>query len=403
MAADDLNAPLGQDTTKKRSALPLVLGKAIVGSLGLFVILFALWALFVDDPLGGEPMVVVSTDTRGQPAQKPDEITIVSAIPGIPAGVPPTAPPALPPAPENPPGTQTITIIDGTTGKRSEILIPAPGATPGAAPEKRIANFDARLVEASRHGPIPRIGPDGGRPAEAYARPVHLPKPNVPRIVVVIGGLGIGTGAATEAINKLPGPVTLAFMPYGAEIERAVARARGQGHEVLLQVPMEPNDYPENDPGPQTLLTSLSSEQNLDRLHWLMSRFQGYVGITNALGARFTATEKALAPVLREAGKRGLLYLDDGSSPRSLAGRMAGTSNVPFAKAEVSIDATPTAVEIDRALARLEAMARERGFAIGMASALPVTIERITQWAKTAESRGFTLVPLSAVVTKPKA
>ena len=103
MAADDLNAPLGQDTTKKRSALPLVLGKAIVGSLGLFVILFALWAVFVDDPLGGEPTVVVSTDTRGQPAQKPDEITIVSAIPGIPAGVPPTAPPALPPRPKTRP------------------------------------------------------------------------------------------------------------------------------------------------------------------------------------------------------------------------------------------------------------------------------------------------------------
>ena len=57
-----------------------------------------------------------------------------------------------------------------------------------------------------------------------------------------------------------------------------VARARGEGHEVLLQVPMEPFDYPDNDPGPQTLLTSLDAGQNIDRLHWLMSRFQGYVG-----------------------------------------------------------------------------------------------------------------------------
>jgi uncharacterized protein len=396
VAADDLNAPLGQDTSKKKAALPVVLGKAIVGSLAVFVGVFAVWALMVDDPFGGEPTVVVSTDVRGQPAQKADEIAIVSATPTAPPGAPPAAPPG---APENPPGTQTITIIDGTTGKRSEILITAPAAVP----EKRGANFDARLVEASRHGPIPRIGPDGGRPAEAYARPVHLPKPNVPRVVIVINGLGISTGTTAEAINKLPGPVTLAFTPYGAEIERAVARARGAGHEVLLQVPMEPVDYPDNDPGPQTLLTSLSSEQNLDRLHWLMSRFQGYVGITNAMGARFTATDKALSPVLREAGKRGLLYLDDGSSPRSLAGRMAGTSNVPFAKSEVTIDATPTAIEIDRALARLEAMARERGFAIGVASALPITIERITQWAKTAENRGFALVPVSAVVTKAKA
>ena len=104
---------------------------------------------------------------------------------------------------------------------------------------------------------------------------------------------------------------------------------------MLLQAPMEPFDYPDNDPGPQTLLTSLSADQNIDRLHWLMSRFQGYVGIVNYMGARFTATEQALAPVLKEAAQRGLIYVDDGSSPRSLAGQIAGANNLPFAKAEV--------------------------------------------------------------------
>ena len=98
---------------------------------------------------------------------------------------------------------------------------------------------------------------------------------------------------------------------------------------------MEPFDYPDNDPGPQTLLTSLDAEQNIDRLHWLMSRFQGYVGIANYMGARFTASEQALAPVLRETAKRGLIYFDDGSSPRSLAGQIAGANNLAFAKADV--------------------------------------------------------------------
>ena len=153
---------------------------------------------------------------------------------------------------------------------------------------------------------------------------------------------------------------------------------------MLLQVPMEPFDYPDNDPGPQTLLMSLSAEQNIDRLHWLMSRFQGYVGITNYMGARFTATEQALAPVLKETGKRGLIYFDDGSSPRSLAGQIAGANNLPFAKAEIVLDAVPTPAHIDRALTRLEAMARERGVAVGVASAVPASIERIAQWAKAA-------------------
>ena len=101
-------------------------------------------------------------------------------------------------------------------------------------------------------------------------------------------------------MSKLPGTVTFAFTPYGTDLDTAGRAAREKGHEVLLQVPMEPYDYPDNDPGPQTLLSSLSAEQNVDRLHWLFSRMQGYVGVTNFMGARFTASDSALAPVLRE-------------------------------------------------------------------------------------------------------
>jgi len=106
--------------------------------------------------------------------------------------------------------------------------------------------------------------------------------------------------------------------------------------------------------------------------------------------------------VLRETANRGLIYLDDGTSSRSLAGQIAGENRFAFAKAEVVIDAVPTAAEIDRALKRLETAARERGIAVGIAGALPVAIERIAKWAKAAEARGFTLVPISAVANKPK-
>jgi len=162
-------------------------------------------------------------------------------------------------------------------------------------------------------------------------------------------------------------------VPYGGDLERQAALSRAGEHELLLQVPMEPFDYPDNDPGPQTLLTSLDAGQNVDRLHWLMARMQGYVGIANFMGARFSASEQALAPVLREAAKRGLIYFDDGSSPRSLASQIAGANNVAFAKSDVTIDAVATAADIDRALARLETIARDRGTAIGTASALPVS------------------------------
>jgi polysaccharide deacetylase 2 family uncharacterized protein YibQ len=387
--ADDLSAPLGQDTKpKKRFTLPIRIPHALAGVLGLGLLVFAAWVVFAEDPLGGEPMIVVSADAR-PPAQ----------------GGGKTGEPATPPAPiteaasadkGSAPAGKTITIIDGMSGKRQEVPI-GPGDAKAPAIEQR-------MIESSRHGTLPKIAADGARPADAYARPVQLSfdKVSGPRVAIVLGGLGIGSAGTFEALGKLPAPITLAFAPYGTDLGRWIARARGEGHEVLLQVPMEPFDYPDNDPGPQTLLTTLTAAQNIDRLHWFMSRFQGYIGIANYMGARFTASETAVEPLLRETGKRGLIYFDDGSSARSAAGQIAGATNVPFAKADVVLDAAPTQAAIDAALARLEAIARERGSAIGTATALPASIERIATWAKAAQNRGIILVPISMLAIKPK-
>jgi hypothetical protein len=163
---------------------------------------------------------------------------------------------------------------------------------------------------------------------------------------------------------------------------------------------MEPFDYPDNDPGPQSLLTSLDAGQNIDRLYWAMSRFQGYVGIENYMGARFTSSEAALSPVLREIGKRGLIYVDDGSSQRSVAGQIAGANGLGFAKADLNLDMLPTGADVERALGRLETIARERGVVVGVVGVLPAAVDRIAAWAKNAEARGVLLVPISAVVRR---
>jgi uncharacterized protein len=407
MTADDLSTPLGQHRQVRRErGFPVVLSYGAVGLLALFPAVFVLWAVVGEDPFGGEPKAAVPIDLRVAAGTNKSD-----ASAGAPAGAASQIPgrddataAKSPPATEVPAATRTVTIIDGKTGARQEVAIPvpAPGNAPGAvdAPPPP----DQKFVEMTPHGPIPKIADDGARPADAFARPVKpLPgKPDAPRIALIVGGLGVSASTTAEAIAKLPAAVTLALMPYGANVERLAAQARAAGHEILLQVPMEPFGYPDNDPGPQTLLTSLTPEQNLERLHWLMGRFQGYVGVADAMGARFTASEQSFAPVLRETAKRGLIYVDDGSNPRSVAGRIAGANSLPFAKADLVLDSVPTAGEIDHALGRLEMAARERGMAVGMASALPVAIEHIAKWAKAAESRGLLLVPISAAVSKAK-
>jgi polysaccharide deacetylase 2 family uncharacterized protein YibQ len=419
MATDDLSAPLGQEVKPRRRfpiAISQALPQAIGGALALFLGVFVIWAIVADDLLGGEPMVAVPIDLHA--ALAPKKAATGSApeaqvTPGLgrsdsPGGDGPVTI-AVPPAQGNAgnagPGsagnTRTVTIIDGKTGARQDVVIPAEGKGAGG-PEGQ--TLDQKFVEMTPHGPIPKVAADGTRPAEAFAQPVKpLPgRPDAPRIALIVGGLGVSANVTADAISKLPGAVTLAFMPYSYDVDHLAGRARREGHEVLLQAPMEPFGYPDNDSGPQTLLTSLTPEQNVERLYWLMSRFHGYVGIAGAMGARFTASEQSFAPILRETANRGLIFVDDGANPRSVAGRIAGANNLPFAKADIIVDSVPTPAEIDHALGRLEMAARERGVVVGMASALPVSIERIAKWAKAVEGRGLQLVPITAVALKPR-
>ena len=159
MAADDLSAPLGQD--KRRSAARAAdraFRRCSPGVLGLFVLVFVGWALFVDDPLGGEPMAVVATESAGRNRQARRRPATASSIPATTGrsrqGAVRDSGHAAPPSPP-PPGSKTITIIDGTSGKRQEVIIP--GKSSGNAPK---APVDQRLLEtiAPRRDPEDRAG-----------------------------------------------------------------------------------------------------------------------------------------------------------------------------------------------------------------------------------------------------
>ena len=394
-AADELSAPLGQkpERNKRRLRLPFTAMQALAVLLGLVLVGFATIALFTDNPFGGEPVVRVALRQAPAVDEKPATTT---------ASHPEPAAKATPRQPAS--GEKTVTIIDGSSGKRQDVVIggDAGAKTDPEATSAMMPGIDPRLLEKSRYGMIPVVA-DGLKPFTAYAANADRARAaKMPVIAIVVGGLGVGAAKTVDAIMKLPPAVTLAFTPYGADPTKLAERARAQRHEILLQVPMEPFDYPDNDPGPQTLLTTLAPEQNLDRLYWHLSRIQGYAGIANFMGARFVATDTVMQPIIREAAKRGLGYLDDGSTPRSAAAALAAGQAMPFAKAEFAIDAVPTSAEIDRALIKLETIARERGLAVGVASALPISIERIAAWVKTLDSRGIMLVPLTTAMLKSK-
>jgi polysaccharide deacetylase 2 family uncharacterized protein YibQ len=232
-----------------------------------------------------------------------------------------------------------------------------------------------------------------------YSRPFDA-NDRRPRVAIVISELGLSSAATTASIQQTPPDVSLAFSPYADNLERWIGLARAAGHEVLLNLPMEPINFPANDPGPRALLTSLSAQQNLERLDWVLGRIDGYVGVTNHMGSRFTTMSDALKPVLAAINGRGLMFVDSRASARSIAAKMASDIGLPRAINDRQIDQEASRPAIDGRLAEIERIARETGSAVAMAQPYPVTLERLNAWLATLETKGLVLAPVTAIANR---
>ncbi|WP_417767988.1 divergent polysaccharide deacetylase family protein [Stappia sp.] len=389
MAGNDLSTPLGLG---KKRYLNLPLGLIGAGVITVLLTTAMVWIGVVNDPLGGEPTASVPLE-RSLDGLSARDFGVVEIRPSLPdqgqeAG--------------QGPGQRAETL-----GPRFE---PKPageqnsGPHPSEAARASTASLsvrpDARVIEAGPHGALPAVSESGLRPLDVYARPASQSFSSVPKIAIIVGGLGLSQTGTQAAIDRLPPDITLAFAPYGASIDRWMQQARRDGHELLLQLPMEPFDYPDNDPGPHTLLVSNSAGELRDRLAWLLSRMSNYVGVMNYMGARFTATETSLELLFGEITRRGLMYVDDGSSSRSNATATASGMRTPFSHADLVIDDVPRPKEITARLLQLEGTARAQGIAVGVASALPVTIDELAKWSRDLEERGLQLVPISASIDR---
>ncbi len=258
---------------------------------------------------------------------------------------------------------------------------------------------------------LPQRGPGNRTPLATYAAPFDASDKH-PRVVLVIDGAGMNQDQTLHLLNDLPGAVDVAFSAYMDEdkADGLAAVARQTGHECLVSIPMEPNNFPLADEGARQLMEGHDADANRQDLEWALSRLPGCVGATGAsdgmAGERFAQSGLGFGQVLEEVGKRGLLYLD----PRTGAPALANAPETPISVVDLVIDQSPnpeqpvTADMIDQRLAELEKLATERGTAIGLAGPpQPVMLERIAVWAHGLAARGVTLAPLSAVQAVPKA
>jgi len=396
----DLNAPLGQGLKKRppRKRNPRrMFGYAFLGVFSLAIAGLSGWAAFAPDSL-------LRTEAPGTSVETPQAST---------------ERPASPTKPKVAGGS--LRQSGARSGAHVEEMLTDDGATvtkytprsrdgdgpalisagPMRGQDPRMAALpNEDLIEDTPQGRLPIVGPDGLRPMDQYARPWSGARGT--RIGLVVGGLGLSQTGTQRAIRDLAPEVTLAFAAAGNSLQRWMQDARRDGHEILLQIPMEPFDYPDNAPGPHALLVSRGATKNLAELHRSMGQITNYTGIMNYLGGRFLSEADALEPLMRDLGKRGLLFLDDGTSAQSLSGTLSGAFGVPHGFADLVLDSELSRNAILRKLDELERVARRNGTAIGVASAFDESVATIAEWMEEAGGRGIEFVGISAVVNDPQ-
>ena len=255
------------------------------------------------------------------------------------------------------------------------------------------------ITEETETGPLPVIAPDGRQPWLEYSRGFKRAD-RKPRIALIISNLGLSDTYTKATLELLPEDITLSFSHVAPRLKSWVREARQKGHEILLDIPMEPIGFPKNDPGRATLLTSSNEVENLNRLEHIMKQAGGYVGLLGTLGTKFMLHSETFLPVLRSIKQRGLIYVDSRSTSRSLGPELASSIQLPKAFNNVFVDKEPSQEKIKNKLDELERIALKRRFAVGIAQPLPITIEILSQWTKGLKTKQISLAPITAIVDK---
>ncbi len=269
--------------------------------------------------------------------------------------------------------------------------------------------FVASKKEQERQETASLIDP----PPVPLKRPDNIPAPirtaslnagaATPRVAILLRGVGRNDRNSEFAVSSLPPAISMAVAPYVGSAQQWAAQARERGHEVIIQVPLEPSDYPNTDPGPETLLVSSTPTINASRLRTVLDRFSGYSGVTSYFGGKLLQSEAALRPFLEDIKSRGLIYISEPNASQALVRKLAGELGVLYGGADVVVDTYQTPEQIQKGLEELVGVARQKGSAIGLAYASRSSIEQLRIWSETVAEKGVTLVPVGVLAQTPGA
>jgi len=302
------------------------------------------------------------------------------------------------------PGTPTV--IQQTHSLRG-VILPEPIEPNGHPPHAGLAYEEKALeevyapdvppVEIASAPPTDEIVHAGPQPLWLQnALAFNAPK-GAPMIAIVIDDMGVDRKRSKHMWQDVPAPLTLSFMTYADDLVDQTRAAHKQGHELMLHMSMEPSSA-SIDAGPNVLMTAMDSAEIRSLANWGMDRFEGFVGVNNHMGSRFTEDERGMRVVLEEINKRGLLFLDSRTSSHTVGPKLARKLGVPALERNVFLDNDNVPDKVRKQLGEVERLARKYGHAIAIGHPRDATIEVLKSWIPQARERGLAIVPVSVLM-----
>jgi polysaccharide deacetylase 2 family uncharacterized protein YibQ len=295
----------------------------------------------------------------------------------------------------SPSTTATMPATTAPVTTRNGIALNAPVALPRAP-------IDG-LSEDAAGGHLPKIrDSDRLSPFEAYRRPAPAIKPGMPTVSIGVVDFGLSGDASKQALSDLSPDVSMVMTPYTTSADYWVGEARNNGHEVWLELPVETDLYPRDDSGPQTLLISAIERINMNKLTWIMSQAQGYVGLVTPYQPAFMKSENDVRPVMNEIYGRGLGFVDGSTSISPPPQKFSYSNGAIYRNTDAWIDIPSTPEHMAAALRQLEVAAQSGGSAIGMIHSTPEGLKALQTWIDGLPQKNIAITPLSAQLLKAK-
>lgn len=291
-------------------------------------------------------------------------------------------------------GNDEETGTDTDTGTPEIAALPEPGNT---KPNNTKPGRDILPGDSGSDSGVSAPGNDANAPWRKYAA-LAPNAGNAPVIAIIIDDAGLDQPRTARTIT-LPGPVTISYLPYARDLQPQVNAARKAGHEVMLHMPMEPSSA-SVDPGPHALLASYDRQKILNEMTWMLDRFDGYVGVNNHMGSKFTSDPERMRIVMGVMKSRGLMFLDSRTSAKSVGFSTANDFGVPAITRDVFIDDADDATKIADMLAKTERVAAKQGYAIAIGHPRDLTLQALQSWIPLLKAKGFVLVPATEILRR---